>query len=183
MGLILPSICPDGSHFAQNTTNNSCPLLSSHTTLVGICTYTKHPKIHPKTPPFPDLNLKVGKMTYHLGNLDKNVWKVGKTFLEVSQKIFIHAKPNAPCWFYPVPTLPGLCPWQGRALVSTHKCRNSDSLAYLYVECSPQTGSGPGRVVETGQVMALLTGPRCQAATCLLQNRLGYCAGWPGQVQ
>ena len=51
--------CPDGphfaqmgSHFTQSTTPNPCLLLSRHTPLSGICTYTKHPQAHPKTPLF-----------------------------------------------------------------------------------------------------------------------------------
>ena len=54
-----------GSHFAQNTTLNPCSLLSCHTPLSGICTYTKHPQPHSnpfgvmyihKTPPTPQQN-------------------------------------------------------------------------------------------------------------------------------
>ena len=48
--------CPDGSHFAQmgsdfaqNINPNPSSLLSRHTPLSGICTYTKHPQPHPKT--------------------------------------------------------------------------------------------------------------------------------------
>ena len=107
---LLPTFqtnCPDWSHFAQirshfaqNTTTNPCFLLSLHKPLLGICTYTKQPRPHPKAPlflawicpkyhpqplffnqlshtpsspqntPFPGLNLKVGKMNYCLGNLD-----------------------------------------------------------------------------------------------------------------
>ena len=49
---LLPTFgtnCPDGSHFAQNTTSNPCFLLSRHP-LSGICMYTKHPQPQPKTP-------------------------------------------------------------------------------------------------------------------------------------
>ena len=42
--------CPDGSHFAQITIANPCSLLSRRAPLSGICTYTKHPQPHPKTP-------------------------------------------------------------------------------------------------------------------------------------
>ena len=61
---LLPTFhtnCPYGSHFAhvgfhfaqpENTTPNPCSLLSSHTHLLGVCTYTEHPKAHPKTPLF-----------------------------------------------------------------------------------------------------------------------------------
>ena len=41
-----------GSHFAQNTTPIPCSLLSRHILLSGICTNTKHPQPHPKTPLF-----------------------------------------------------------------------------------------------------------------------------------
>ena len=57
---LLPTFrtnCPDGSqfaqmgsHFAQNTTTNPCILLSRYKPLLGICTYTKHPKNTPKHP-------------------------------------------------------------------------------------------------------------------------------------
>ena len=57
---ILPTFhthCPDashfaqmGSHFAQNATPNPCSLLSRHTPLSEICTYTKHPQAHPQKP-------------------------------------------------------------------------------------------------------------------------------------
>ena len=77
---LLPTFrtnCPHGSHFAQmgfhfaqNTTPIPCSLLSRHTALSGICTYTKHPQPHPKI--LPGLNLKMGKMNYSLGNLDPN---------------------------------------------------------------------------------------------------------------
>ena len=46
------------------------------------------PASHQSTP-FPDLNLKVGKKNYGLGNLDPSgqyVRKVNKTFLEVGKK-------------------------------------------------------------------------------------------------
>ena len=56
---LLPTFhtnCPDGSrfaqmgsHFAQNAISNLCSLLSRHTPLLGICTYTQHPQLHPKT--------------------------------------------------------------------------------------------------------------------------------------
>ena len=70
--------CPDGSHFAlmgshfaQNSTTNPCSLLSRHKPLLGICTNTKHPN-PTQTPPFPCLNLKVGKINYCLGKMDLN---------------------------------------------------------------------------------------------------------------
>ena len=61
--VLLPTFstnCLDGSYFAQmrwssfaqNTTPISCSLLSRHNPLSGICTYTKHPQPHPKTPFF-----------------------------------------------------------------------------------------------------------------------------------
>ena len=58
MGLILPR----RGHFAQKTTSNPCSLLSSHTPLSGIRTYTKHSNPTPKHL-FPGLILKVGKLT------------------------------------------------------------------------------------------------------------------------
>ena len=96
---LLPTFrtnCPDGSQFAQmgshfdrTTTSNPCSLLSRHTPLSGICTYTKHPS-PPQNSPFLGLNLQVGKVNYSLGNLDQN-WakclKSGKTFLEVGKTI------------------------------------------------------------------------------------------------
>ena len=41
-----------GSHCAQNATTNPYSLLSCQTHLSGICTCTKHPQAHPKTPIF-----------------------------------------------------------------------------------------------------------------------------------
>ena len=91
--------CPDGSHFAQmgshfaqNTTPNPCPLLSRHRLLSVICTH-KTPPTPPKNTPFPGLNLKVGKLNYSLGNLDPN-WaiylKSGQNFSRSGQKKKIH---------------------------------------------------------------------------------------------
>ena len=93
---LLPTFrtnCPDGSHFfqigthfAQNTTTNPCSLLSSHTLLLGICTYTK--KAPPQNTPFSGLILKVGKWTIVWAKwtaTGQNVSKVGKTFLEVGK--------------------------------------------------------------------------------------------------
>ena len=51
-------------------------------------------KTHPSPPKIPavlGLNLKVVKINYRLGNLNptgQNVWRVGKTFLEVGQKTY-----------------------------------------------------------------------------------------------
>ena len=57
--------------------------------LSGIFTYTIHPQ--PLNTPFSGLNLKVGKLNYHLGNLDPN-WakclKSGQLFYKWA-KIFI----------------------------------------------------------------------------------------------
>ena len=76
MGLILPRWLGGlaDSIFAQNTTTYPCSLLSSHQPLARIRTYTKHPQPHPPKTLFPSLNLpvKVGKMSYHLGNVDLN---------------------------------------------------------------------------------------------------------------
>ena len=98
---LLPTFrtnCPDGSHFfqigthfAQNTTTNPCSLLSSHTLLLGICTYTK--KAPPQNTPFSGLILKVGKWTIVWAKwtaTGQNVSKVGKTFLEVGNFFYIH---------------------------------------------------------------------------------------------
>ena len=78
-----------GSQFAQNTTLKSYSLLSRHTHLSGICTYTKHSQSPPKNTPFPVLNLKMGKMNYCLGNSDPN-WakylKSGQNFSRSGQK-------------------------------------------------------------------------------------------------
>ena len=52
----------------------------------------KTPPTPPQNTPFSGLNLKVGKTNYCLCNLDptghcgQNIWKVGKTFLEVGKK-------------------------------------------------------------------------------------------------
>ena len=74
---------------------NPCSLLSYHTPLSGICTYTKHPQAHSKTPLFPGLNLKVGKMNCSLGHLDP-IWakclKSGQNFFRSGQKKFIHVR-------------------------------------------------------------------------------------------
>ena len=82
-----------GSHFAQNTTSNPCSLLSRRKPLSGICTYTKHPQPHPRTPLFLAWYWKWAKWTTFLAKWtpsDQNVWKVGKMFIEVGKKI-IHS--------------------------------------------------------------------------------------------
>ena len=61
----------------------------------------KTPPTSPQNTPSPGLNLKVGKMNYHLGNLDPN-WaiclKTGPKFLEVGKKmLFI-----IPCQYMPI---------------------------------------------------------------------------------
>ena len=98
---LLPTFCtycPDeshfaqmGSHFAQNTTPNSCSLLSSHTPLSGICTYTKHLQTQPKTPLLLAWTWQWTKWTTVWAGqtgppTGQNVWKVDKTFLEVGKK-------------------------------------------------------------------------------------------------
>ena len=91
--------CPDESHFAQKTTSNPCSLLSRHKPLLGICTYTKHPKTPPQNTPFPCLKLKLGKRNYCLGKMDPNwakILKIGKTFLEMGKKI-IHSHVDVGC--------------------------------------------------------------------------------------
>ena len=77
-GLILPRKPP------------ATPVLySASKPLLGICTYTKHPKTPPQNTPFPCLKLKVGKTNYCLGKMDPNwakILKSGKTFLEMGKK-------------------------------------------------------------------------------------------------
>ena len=82
-----------GSHFAQKTTPNPCSLLvSHHTPLLGICTYTKHPQTHPKTPLFPAWTWKWAKRTTvsvtwtRTGQIN---WKVDKFFLEVGNFFYL----------------------------------------------------------------------------------------------
>ena len=71
------------------------PVLYSAVTIapLGICTNTKHPQPHPKTPPFSGLILKVGKMNYCLGKMDP-IWakclKSGQNFSRSGQKKIIH---------------------------------------------------------------------------------------------
>ena len=89
-----------GSHFTQNTTTYHCSLLSHHKPLSGICTYTKHPQPHAKTPLlWPDFDsgqneLLSGQKGPQLCKMsEKSVLttsslqtsKVGKTFLEVGK--------------------------------------------------------------------------------------------------
>ena len=96
---LLPTFhtnCPDGSYFAQmgsyfaqNTTTNPCSLLCRHTPFSRICTYSKHPKPHPKTTLFLAWTWKGAKWTTVWENwipTGQNVWKVGKKFLEVGKK-------------------------------------------------------------------------------------------------
>ena len=96
---LLPTFCtncPDGSHFAQmgshfaqNTTTNACSLLCRHKPLSGICTNTKHSQPYPKTPLFLAWTWKWTKWTAVWAKWTpsvQNVWKVGKTFLEVGTK-------------------------------------------------------------------------------------------------
>ena len=78
-----------GSHFVKNTTPKPWSLLSRQIHLSGICTYNT-PPTRPQNTPFSGLNLKVGKINHHLGNLDPS-WakclKVDKDLLEVGKKI------------------------------------------------------------------------------------------------
>ena len=68
-----------GSHFAQNTTTNLCSSLSRHNPQ-NLCFLhschkphlTKHPQCPTQNTPFPDLNLKVGKINYSMGKMDPN---------------------------------------------------------------------------------------------------------------
>ena len=100
---LLPSFstnCPGGSHFAQmgshfqvahNATTNPCSLLSLHKPLYHdvICTYTNHPQTHPKTPLFLSWTWKWAKWTTVWAKwtpTGQNVWKKGKTFLELGKK-------------------------------------------------------------------------------------------------
>ena len=98
-GLILTrqvSFCPDGSHFAHNTTPNPCSLLSSHTPLSWICTYTKHPKTHPKTLVFLAWTWKWAKWTTIWATWTQlaNFLKSGQNFSRSGQKKIIHDKFN-----------------------------------------------------------------------------------------
>ena len=71
--VLLPTFstnCPDESHFAQigsqfaqNTTPKPCFLLSCHTLLSGICTYTEQPQTHLKIPLFLAWTWKWAKWT------------------------------------------------------------------------------------------------------------------------
>ena len=79
-GLILPRVPPPTPVLTQQ----------SDTPFGDMYEY-KTPPTPPQKNPFPGLNLKVGKINYHLGKTDPNwanVWKVGKNFLEVAKKIY-----------------------------------------------------------------------------------------------
>ena len=65
-----------GSHFAQNTTPNPCSLLSSHTPLLEICTYTKHHQPTQKHP-FSCPELESGQNELQSGQPGP---QLGKTF-------------------------------------------------------------------------------------------------------
>ena len=75
-----------GSHFAQNTTSNPFSLLSSHTPLLGIRTYTKHPQTYPKHP----ISFESGQNELPSGQNEtptgQYVRKMDKTFQDVGQK-------------------------------------------------------------------------------------------------
>ena len=81
-GLILPRIPPPTPVLYSAVTNPFRGYVR-----------TQNTPTPPQNTPFPELNLKVGKMNYGLGNVEslwtptgQNVWKMGKTFLEVGQK-------------------------------------------------------------------------------------------------
>ena len=83
---LLPTFhtnCPDGSHFAQmgshfaqNPTPNPCSLLSSHTPLLEICTFTKHHQPTQKLP-FSCPELESGQNELQYG---QPAPQLGKTF-------------------------------------------------------------------------------------------------------
>ena len=72
MGLILPRWGDIGDLFCPNPHPQPLSLtLQSHTPFGDMYVH-RTPKSPPQNTPFPSLNLKVGKMNYHLGNLDPN---------------------------------------------------------------------------------------------------------------
>ena len=85
MGLILPRwglICPE--YHLQ-------PLFFTHPSQIPfrVCTHTKHSQLHPKTPLFLAWTWKCAKGTTVWAKwtpTGQNVWKMGRTFLEVGQK-------------------------------------------------------------------------------------------------
>ena len=94
----FPTRYPDGSHFAQmgphfdqNTTTNPLGLFFTQLSQspFGDMYAHKTPPNTPKTPHFPGLNLKVGKMNYCLGKMDPH-WakcmKSGQNFSRSWQK-------------------------------------------------------------------------------------------------
>ena len=81
---IFQTNSPDGSHFAllgsrfaQNTNPNPCSQ-PSHTLFGDICVH-RTPLRQAQNTPFPRLNLKMGKLKCHLGNLDPNWAKLLKS--------------------------------------------------------------------------------------------------------
>ena len=79
------SICPYGVSFCPQY--HPQPLFFTQS-LWGICTYTKHPKAHPKTPLFLAWTWKWAKWTTVWAiwiPTGQNVWTVGKTFVEVGK--------------------------------------------------------------------------------------------------
>ena len=82
----LPTQCPDGVSICP--AYHPQPLFitqPSHTSYV----HTQNTPTPSQNTPFPGLNLKLGKMTYHLSTwtpTGQYVWKMDKTFLEVSKK-------------------------------------------------------------------------------------------------
>ena len=81
---IWVSFCPDGVSFCPKY--HTQPLISPHTPVSGICTYTKHPKAYPKIPLFLFWTWKWANWrTVWASQTPKrqNVWKMGKPFREV----------------------------------------------------------------------------------------------------
>ena len=99
---LLPTFhtnCPDGSHFAQmgshfaqDTTTNPCSLLSRHTRLSRICTWTNTPKPTPKQP-FSWPELESGQNKLQSGHFGPQLGKMFEKWANFSRsrpkKIFI----------------------------------------------------------------------------------------------
>ena len=89
MGLILPRLGLILHRIPPGPNPNPCSWLSRHTPLFGICTYTKQPKHHPKTPLFLAWIWKWAKLTTVWATwtpTGQNVWNVDKSFLEIGKK-------------------------------------------------------------------------------------------------
>ena len=107
-----------GSPFARNTICNHCSLLSDHTPLSGICTYTKRPPNPTQNTPFPGLNWKVGNMNYHLGKMRPqlgNMFEKWQFFSRSGQKEYIHSIPTDATHWHP-PLLSLCSPWRPGSL-------------------------------------------------------------------